>query len=103
MLSATEYDQQLVIRNMKKKSLKYDSKVFGALVAELAGFEADKVAVLKNISELKEGDVLADDLKDINSFLLLPKGSELNSASMSKLINYNKLTKLVEPIAVIEG
>jgi response regulator RpfG family c-di-GMP phosphodiesterase len=103
MLSATEYDQQIVISNMKKNSRMYDSKVFGALVAELAGFESDKVAVLKTIPELKEGDVLADDLKDINSFLLLPKGSELNSASISKIINYNKLTKLVEPIPVIES
>ncbi len=103
LLTATQFDQQEVLRKMEKNSLKYDPKVLGALAAELAGFDSDKVALLKDITELKEGDILADDLKDTYGFLLLPRGTELNSASLSKIINYNKMTKLVVPVPVIEG
>ncbi len=102
-LSAKEYNQELVIREMEKSvGKKYDEKIFGALAAEISGAEVDKVVVLKNIVQLKEHDILTEDLKDENGFLLLPKGTELNLITLSKIVNYNKLTKLKEPVAVIE-
>ncbi len=103
-LNAKEYNESIALREMEKYvGVKYDEKIFGALVAEVEGIEDKKLVVLKTIPELKEGDILVENLKDSNGFLLLPKGTELNLATLSKIINYNKLTKLVEPVSVVES
>ncbi len=90
------------LEKMQRTSEKYDPDIFGALLAEVSGLSSGQIVSMKNLIELKDGMLLAEGVRDINGFLLIPKGSELSSISLMKIINYNKMTKIAEPIKVIE-
>jgi len=81
----------------------YDPDIWGALVAEMSGIAEGQIISTRELFELKPGMVLADGIKDVNNILLLTKGRELSEASLMKLLNYNKITKLKVPVEIIES
>jgi len=95
-------NEKQAISELEKNFGIYDPDIWGALIAEVAGIEEGQIVALKELNELYPGVVLAEGIKDINNILLLPKGRELSEASLLKLYNYNKITKLRFPIKVIE-
>ncbi len=102
-LLATGITPQQAIKKMEKEiEVKYSKDVLGALDAEISGIEKDRTIRIIKINELKPGVVLAEDLRDVNNFLLLPKGSRITPITFSKIINYNKMTKIKEPIEIID-
>jgi response regulator RpfG family c-di-GMP phosphodiesterase len=90
------------IKILQQKHENYDPDILGALIAEVRGLSEGEIVSMKKLSELKVGMMLADGIKDVNGFLLVPKGNELTNISLMKIMNYNKLTKIQEPIKVIE-
>ncbi len=91
------------IKIMQQNISHYEPAILGALEAEIIGVEKDRTIRLIKINELKPGMMLAKDLRDENNFLLLPKGTLINPITYSKIMNYAKMTKLKEPIEILEN
>ncbi|NOX17988.1 MAG: response regulator [Chlorobi bacterium] len=91
------------LRIIQKKHEIYDPDILGALIAEVQGLSEGSIISMKKLTELKIGMLLAEGIKDINGFLLVPKGNELTNISLMKILNYNKMTKIQEPIKIIES
>jgi response regulator RpfG family c-di-GMP phosphodiesterase len=91
------------LKIIQKKHEIYDPDILGALIAEVHGLSEGTIISMKKLNELKIGMLLAEGIKDINGFLLVPKGNELTNISLMKILNYNKMTKIQEPIKVIES
>ncbi len=96
------FPEDEALKEMQKSAGKYDPDILGALLAEVSGLSSGQIVSMKNLDELKAGMVLAEGVRDIHGFLLIPKGSELSSIALMKIINYNKMTKIAQPIKVIE-
>ncbi len=90
------------LKIIQRKHEIYDPDILGALIAEVQGLSEGTIISMKKINELKIGMLLAEGIRDINGFLLVPKGSELTNISLMKILNYDKMTKVQEPIKVIE-
>ncbi len=101
-LLAKEMSESEALREMEKSIDLYEPTILGALEAEISGVEKDRTIRLIKLSELKPGMMLAKDLRDVNNFLLLPKGTVINSITLSKILNYAKMTKLREPIEILD-
>ena len=96
------FSEDETLQEMQESAGKYDPDILGALLAEVSGLSGGQIVSMKNMDELKEGMLLAEGVRDIHGFLLIPKGSEISSIALMKIINYNKMTKVAEPIKVIE-
>ncbi len=101
-LLAKGVPEENTIREMEKNINHYEPSVLGALEAEISGVEKDRTIRLIKLSELRPGMILAKNLTDANNLLLLPKGTLINPITLNKILNYAKMTKLREPIEILE-
>ena len=101
-LLAKGLSKEDALEKMGKEIDYYEPEVFGALAAEISGIEEGKTIKIISIKELKPGMILGNDLYDKNGLLLLPKGTKITPVTYSKIINYAKMTKLKEPIEIID-
>jgi len=81
---------------------KYDRELLAALDIELAGIYDGLAIVKKELDELKEGTVLAADIKDSQGKIIVKKGDELSQVALMHLRNYTSTKKIVTPILVLE-
>lgn len=101
-LLAKGFSEKEAVAKMEKAIDYYEPEVFGALVAEISGIEEGKTIKIISIKDLRPGMVLGGDLFDKNGLLLLPKGTKITPVTYSKIINYAKMTKLKEPLEIID-
>lgn len=87
---------------MRENAYIYAPAVLTALL-EINNF-SKKGYVIRSLSfkQLRIGMVLAEDLKDIEQFMLLPKGQEITDIVLMRLINLAKIKQFIEPIRVID-
>ncbi len=78
----------------------YDPKVLEALKAEIElshdGFDLVKVCV----EELEPGMVMADNVVTVNGVILLREGIELTELFLQRIVQYNRLDRVVIPIRI---
>ena len=91
---------EVAFKSLRKSGIAYDVDVLVALDAELAGiYEGLKIASV-SLTELTAGSVLADDLKDSSGTVLITRGAEISEISRLKLINYNEIHNVMQPIKI---
>jgi CheY-like chemotaxis protein len=77
----------------------YGEDVLAALRA-LANDPTARQAVTVEVTRLREGMVLAEDLKTTAGVLIVPRGFELNQSSLEHILNFDK--QLVSSVRVFE-
>lgn len=81
---------------------RFNPAVVEALEIEITKLEGGVLVRSYTLTQLPIGSILVQDLFDANGILLLPKGMEVSEIMLYKLINYNKVTKVIQPIKVSE-
>jgi response regulator RpfG family c-di-GMP phosphodiesterase len=94
----TEKDAVKIIRHRAK----YDRELITALDVEVAGIYDGLTIVKKELADLKEGTVLAADIKDINGNVILKKGNELSQVALLHLLNYSTTKAILTPVLILE-
>ena len=95
------YTMEEAYKIMQKDSEAYDPKVLVALDVASAGIYEGLSLESVYLKDLKPGVVAAADIVDENGFVLVTKGAEITQMLIMKLVNYNKLGKLKEPIQIL--
>lgn len=85
-----------------KQRAKYDRELVTALDIEVAGIYDGLTIVKKEMGDLKEGTVLAADIKDFAGNIVIKKGNELSKVALLHLQNYSATKKIITPILVLE-
>ncbi|MCX7874608.1 MAG: response regulator [Melioribacteraceae bacterium] len=93
-------EPEKAIEYLNEEKHQYDSLILGALEAEIKGAKQGYITQPKSLNELKEGMVLAENLNDINNYLLLPKGTVLSDIYIHKLNSVSKVRSLPQQIKV---
>jgi response regulator RpfG family c-di-GMP phosphodiesterase len=93
---------ETAILKMQDQSNIYDIKILEILFKDFnikyQGYVAKNVAFRK----LRVGMILAQDLLDINNYVLITKNRELTDVLIMKLVNIGKTREIQEPIKVFE-
>ncbi len=100
-LVSSGYSVEEAYKEMQKNSSAYDPKVLVALDVASAGIYEGLSLESVYLKDLKPGVVAAADIVDENGFVLVTKGAEITQMLIMKLVNYNKLGKLKEPIQIL--
>ncbi|MDA8441458.1 MAG: response regulator [Peptococcaceae bacterium] len=79
----------------------YDPDVLAALDSEILSIEQGYVAKAILIDEITPGMILADDIRDVNGVVLIPKGHALTDILKLRLKNYAVLGSILEPIKIM--
>ncbi|MDF1610820.1 MAG: HD domain-containing phosphohydrolase [Stygiobacter sp.] len=93
-------DHEKVINYLNEESYLYDALILGALEAEIKGAKQGYITLPKQLNELKEGMILAENLSDSNNYLLLPKGTVLSDIYIHKLITVSQVRQLPQQVKV---
>jgi response regulator RpfG family c-di-GMP phosphodiesterase len=93
-------DSSQAFKALKESKKQYEPDAIVALDAELAGIYEGLKITSTTLEELEAGSVLADDLKDVSGTVLITRGAEISDISRMRLINYNKMNEIVQPIKV---
>jgi response regulator RpfG family c-di-GMP phosphodiesterase len=97
-----KYTEEEAIDRMQQDNQLYDPEIFGSLVAEIAGFSQNIIIVNVNVADLRVGSILAEGIKNAKGFLLFSKGTLITDVILIKLLNYAKMTKIIEPIKIVK-
>ncbi|QQS36953.1 MAG: response regulator [Ignavibacteriales bacterium] len=89
------------LKLMDKDKGKYNPEIMSALESEMSGVGRKFMVKNLNVSELRDGMILGQDIYDSNNFILLRKGIEINSILNIRLLNLATVKKIVEPIKVL--
>lgn len=87
------------IKKMRLDKLHYNESIIEVLYQVVTGSEDTKTKIV-SIDDLKPGEVLASDIRNINGMLLAPAGFIVNDAMCQRLMNYH-LQGIVEDEVVI--
>ncbi|MDD3268286.1 MAG: response regulator [Syntrophomonadaceae bacterium] len=80
----------------------YDPEVFAALEAEMMNIEEGFVLGYVSVSELLPGMILAEDIKDQNGIVLIPRLYVISDILKMRLLNYVLLGSIKEPIKILQ-
>ena len=87
------------------KGKKYDPEILDIFIEVLEGREeesgSDIIAIAVN--ELKEGMVLASDIKTERGLLLIPRGEVIQRSHISKIENFQKTDSVATKISIVRG
>jgi len=86
----------------KEQGKRFDPKVVHALIDVVKNIQAPSTALEVEVSlqELREGMVLAKDLKTGGGILLLPAGNHLQDAHLRRIMNFNRIDPIIDRIYV---
>jgi len=99
LVEAQGHSPEQGLAELKSRRGWYDPKVLDALQAELA--EHQQGAVLEtSLSGLRDGMVLAADVKTVSGKLLVSKGQEVTESLRARLANFARNEPICEPIYV---
>ncbi len=107
---AIDFDQQELIcesslhalNELKDNGQNYDAELFEAL-SEYVKQERDLQIVKLSPSDIREGMVLAEDLRNDQGTLLMSKGQKITAAAQHVIENLTQNKTLTEPIKVIDA
>ncbi len=85
---------------LKKNEQLYDMDVIVAFDVELAGVYEGLRIVSVMLNQLTTGHVLADDVRDSSGTILITRGAEISEISRLRLLNYNKMNSIEQPLRV---
>ncbi|MFN3534514.1 MAG: HD domain-containing phosphohydrolase [Desulfatiglandales bacterium] len=86
---------------MKLRPERYDPMVFEALEEFVVGAQGEEVTEIEvNLEELKEGMVLAEDIRTKRGQLLLTRGNTVTATLIERLKNFSMSVGIKEPIIV---
>jgi response regulator RpfG family c-di-GMP phosphodiesterase len=88
------------LSELKKNSAQYNKDVLLALDAELAGIYEGLIIFDIPFNQLTTGHVLADDILDTSGTVLITRGAEISELLKIRLVNYNKIKPIAEPIKI---
>lgn len=86
---------------MRNRRTWYDPVIFGAFEAEIMELKEGYIVKAIKLDDIKTGMVLGEDIKDVTGKVLVTKGNELTEVLITRLLNYNQLGKVAEPIKVV--
>jgi len=87
---------------IKKNVSCYDPDIIKALEAEVLSVERGFIVREITLKELMTGMVLADDIKNENGITLVAKNFEISDVIKTRLLNYAKVSKIIEPIKILD-
>jgi len=87
---------------IKKSVSCYDPDIIKALEAEVLSVERGFIVREITLKELMTGMVLADDIKNENGITLVAKNFEISDVIKTRLLNYAKMSKIIEPIKILD-
>ncbi len=100
LYSAVLQSPRLALKKLKDEELNYDRDILVALDAELAGIYEGLKIISIPFSGLEVGHVLADDIRDGAGTVLITKGAEISEIMKLRLVNYQKVKELKEPLKI---
>ncbi|MEW5921887.1 MAG: HD domain-containing phosphohydrolase [Bacillota bacterium] len=95
-------DPRISLEVMRSGRQQYDPDVFAALEAELLSVEEGYIVRAIHLSDTMKGMLLAEDIKDKNGAVLIPRGFEITELLKTRLLNYARSGLVLEPIKVLE-
>ncbi|NPV89654.1 MAG: response regulator [Firmicutes bacterium] len=90
-----------VIEFMRSDKGWYDPEILTALEVEILSSQRGYRITAIDWRLIETGMILADDLKDKNGTIILPKGSEITDAQRASLLNYARFGTITEPIKIM--
>ncbi|MDD2619938.1 MAG: response regulator [Syntrophomonadaceae bacterium] len=81
----------------------YDPDVFAALEAEMMNIKEGFLLGYVSVSELLPGMILADDIKDQNGIILIPRLYVISNILKMRLMNYLLMGSIREPIKILQA
>jgi len=88
---------------LEGKGKKFDPAILDILIEVLEGREEAGSDVLEiAVTELKEGMVLASDIKTENGLLLIPSGEVIQRSHISKIKNFQRTDPVVTRISIVQ-
>ncbi|MGA7720902.1 MAG: HD domain-containing phosphohydrolase [Ignavibacteriaceae bacterium] len=85
-----------------KQKNKYNGDLIIGLELEIAGMYDGLTIVKKELKDIKEGNVLAGDIKDTGGNVIIKRGNEISNVALVHLQNYSASNKIVTPILILE-
>jgi len=87
------------------KGKKYDPEILDIFIEVLEGREEESGSDIIEIAvnELKEGMVLASDIKTERGLLLIPRGEVIQRSHISKIENFQKTDSVATKISIVRG
>lgn len=103
ILSETGLPAPDTIAQMIQKNGYYDPDIISALDAEILSAAKGFVVSAIKSTELVNGMILADDIKDNYGAVLLSKGQEITDMQKLRLLVFSRLGRVNEPIRVLKS
>lgn len=99
--SSRGMEDALIVRAMRAASTLYDARIVGALEYCLGERETG-IARPMLLIELREGMVLAEDVRSGQGSVLMEKGQVISRAALERFINFGTILGIKEPIHVMQ-
>lgn len=90
-----------IFQYMRERPTIYFPDLLDALESEAAGIEKGFVKKAIDLKSLKTGMILAEDIYDVNGYLLYNEGYEVTEVLRIRLQNYSKTRQIKEPIKIL--